>query len=175
MELNPSTPLSGLEWEIVFRLGAAALLGLALGLDRELRGHAAGMRTHGLVCLSAAAAGISIISLYNQIGGERADVLRLYEAVAAFIGIIGAVLIVFSRGRIHNITTAAHLWLASVVGIACGTGQWPLVATAAVIGFVMLSLLHLVEVRLFPGQKRFGKPNERSDDQADEDDGSLSD
>ena len=42
-------------------------------------------------------------------------------------------------------------------------------------GLIMLSLLHLVEVRLFPGQKRIGKPNERADDQADEDDGSLSD
>jgi putative Mg2+ transporter-C (MgtC) family protein len=153
LELNAPTPLAGFDWEILLRLGVAAVLGLLLGLDRELRGHAAGLRTHGLVCLSAAAAAISIIALYNQIGGQRADVLRLYEAVAAFIGIVGAGLIVFSRGKLHNITTAAHLWLTSVIGIACGTGQWPLVATAAVIGVVMLSLLHVVETRFFSGQR----------------------
>ena len=73
------------------------------------------------------------------------DPLRVYEAAGAFIGIIGAGLIVFSRGQVHNLTTAAHLWLAAVVGIACGAAQWPLVAIAAAISLVMLTLLRLIE------------------------------
>ena len=67
------------------------------------------------------------------------DPLRIFEATGAFIGIIGAGLIVFSKGEVKNITTAAHLWLTAVIGIACGAAQWPLVAIAAVIGLLMLS------------------------------------
>ena len=126
-------------------MSAAAVFGLLLGLDRELRGHAAGLRTHGLICFSAAAMTVSIIALYQQMGGARMDPLRVYEAAGAFIGIIGAGLIVFSKGQVHNLTTAAHLWLAAVIGIACGAAQWPLVAIASVISLLILTLLRLVE------------------------------
>lgn len=145
MELNDPVLVHWLDWDLLSRLGIAAVLGLLLGLDRELRGHAAGMRTHGLICFSAAAMTVSILALYTDLGGERMDPLRVYEAAGAFIGIIGAGLIVFSRGQVHNLTTAAHLWLAAVVGIACGAAQWPLVAIAAAISLVMLTLLRLVE------------------------------
>ena len=145
MELNDPVLVHWLDWNLLSRLGIAAVLGLLLGLDRELRGHAAGMRTHGLICFSAAAMTVSILALYTDLGGERMDPLRVYEAAGAFIGIIGAGLIVFIRGQVHNLTTAAHLWLAAVVGIACGAAQWPLVAIAAAISLVMLTLLRLIE------------------------------
>lgn len=147
MELNDPTLMHWFDWDLLSRLGIAAAIGLLLGLDRELRGHAAGMRTHGLICFSAAAMTVSIIALYNDMGGQRMDPLRVYEAAGAFIGIIGAGLIVFSKGQVHNLTTAAHLWLAAVTGIACGAAQWPLVAVAAVISVVMLTLLRLLEPR----------------------------
>ena len=127
--------------------GFAALLGLLLGLDREIRGHAAGLRTHGLIGFSSAAMTVSMIALYGQIGGERADPLRIFEATGAFIGIIGAGLIVFSKGEVKNLTTAVHLWLAAAIGIACGAAQWPLVLIGAAISVVMLSLLGIAEAR----------------------------
>lgn len=145
MDLNDPVLVHWLDWDLLVRLGAAAVLGLLLGLDREIRGHAAGMRTHGLICFSAAAMTISTIALYNDLGGTRMDPLRVYEATGAFIGIIGAGLIVFSKGEVHNLTTAAHLWLAAVIGIACGAGQWPLVAIGSVISLLMLTLLRFVE------------------------------
>ena len=145
MELNPPLSLSALDADLLLRLAVPATLGLLLGLDRELRGHAAGMRTHGLICFAAAAMTVSVIALYQQLGGQRMDPLRVYEAAGAFIGIIGAGLIVFSKGQVHNLTTAAHLWLAAVIGIACGAAQWPLVAIASVISLLVLTLLRLVE------------------------------
>ena len=145
MELNDPVLVHWIDYDLLSRLGIAAIMGLLLGLDRELRGHAAGMRTHGLICFSAAAMTVSIIGLYTTIDAERADPLRIYEAAGTFVGIIGAGLIVFSKGQVHNLTTAAHLWLAAVIGIACGAGQWPLVAIAFGIGVVMLTLLRLVE------------------------------
>jgi putative Mg2+ transporter-C (MgtC) family protein len=128
-----------------------------LGLDRELRGHAAGMRTHGLICFAAAAMTVSVIALYHQLEGERMDPLRIYEATGAFIGIIGAGLIVFSKGEVRNLTTAAHLWVTAVIGIACGAGQWPLVAVASAIAVVMLTVLWFVEDRFFPDAEKDAK------------------
>lgn len=149
MELNDPVLVHWIDWDLLARLGVAAILGLALGLDREVRGHAAGMRTHGLICFAAAAMTVSIISLFGQLEGGRLDPLRIYEATGTFIGIIGAGLIVFSKGQVKNLTTAAHLWLAAVIGIACGAAQWPLVAIAAAISVVMLTLLRIVERRWF--------------------------
>ena len=152
MDLNDPILIHWIDWDLLSRLGAAAILGLILGLDRELRGHAAGLRTHGLICFSAAAMTVSIIALYNQLGGERMDPLRVFEATGAFIGIIGAGLIVFSKGEVKNLTTAAHLWLAAVIGIACGAAQWPLVAIGAGISVVMLTVLRIIERRWLPDE-----------------------
>ncbi len=152
MDLNDPVLIHGIDYDLISRLGAAAVLGLVFGLDREFRGRAAGLRTHGLVCFSAAALAVSMISLYHQLGGESLDALRIYEATGSFIGIIGAGLVVFSKGKVKNLTTAAHLWLTAMIGIACGAGQWPLVLIGAVISIVMLTILGLIERRYFPDE-----------------------
>lgn len=145
MELNDPVLVHWIDYDLLSRLGIAAVIGVLLGLDREMRGHPAGIRTHGLICFSAAAMTVSMIGLWHELGTPRADPLRIYEAAGAFVGIIGAGLIVFSKGQVHNLTTAAHLWLAAVIGIACGAAQWPLVGIAVFVGFVMLTVLRLFE------------------------------
>ena len=150
MHLNPAIPLHALDVEILTRLGVAAVLGLLLGLDRELRGHAAGLRTHGLICFSAALMTVVMLGLYMQLGqGEnsRMDPLRVMEGAGAFVGIIAAGLIVISGGQVHNLTTAVHMWLAAMIGIACGAAQWPLVAVAALVAVMMMTLLRFAERR----------------------------
>lgn len=160
MQLNPAIPLHALDMEILTRLGAAALLGLLLGLDRELRGHPAGLRTHGLICFSAAVMTVTMLGLYMQLAHaqSRMDPLRVMEGAGAFVGIIAAGLIVVSRGKVHNLTTAVHMWLAAMIGIACGAAQWPLVAVATLVAVVMMTLLRLVEKRwLDPWHARGGR------------------
>jgi len=152
MELNEPVLVHWVDTDVLFRIVAAAILGLLLGLDREVKGRAAGLRTHGLICVAAAAMSVSMIALYNQVGGDGADVLRIFEATGSFIGIVGAGLIVFSKGKVKNLTTAAHLWLTAVVGIACGAGQWPLVAMLAVTSIVMLTMLGLLARRYWPDE-----------------------
>ncbi len=161
MELNNPVLLHWIDFDLLSRLGIAAALGLLLGLDRELRGHAAGMRTHGLICFSAAATAVSMLGLWHALDAESGDPMRMYEAAGSFIGIIGAGLIVFSKGQVHNLTTAANLWLAAVIGLACGAGQWPLVAIATVISIVMMTLLRLVERK---EDKRWLEDADRRDD-----------
>ncbi|MFB0611250.1 MgtC/SapB family protein [Aurantiacibacter poecillastricola] len=150
MILNPATPLSTISFDLVLRLGAATAIGLTLGLDRQFRGHAAGLRTHGIVCLASAAMLVSAIALYHQIGGERMDPLRLFEATGAFIGIVGAGLVVFARGELRNVTTAVHLWLTAVIGLACGAGQWPIVVICASIAVVLMVVMGYLERNVLP-------------------------
>ena len=150
MDLNPRGLIHWIVYDLITRLGVAALVGLLLGLDREVRGRAAGLRTHGLICFSAAAMTVSMLSLYRQMGEGEADFLRIFEATGAFIGIIGAGLIVFSKGQVKNLTTAAHLFLTAVIGIACGAGQWPLVAISTVISVLMLTVLGVLARRYWP-------------------------
>lgn len=149
MLLNPAIPIHSLDTEVLTRLGIAAFIGLALGLDRELRGHSAGLRTHGLVCFAAATMTVSVLALYEQLGGteSKMDPLRIFEGTGAFIGIVAAGLIVVSKGEVHNLTTAVNIWLATAIGIACGAGQWPLVAVATLVGVVMITAIGFIEDR----------------------------
>src|SRR3546814_11545798 len=113
MELNDALWSESIDIQILLRLGVATLVGLALGLDRELKGYDAGLRTHGLVALSASLMTVVAIALYYQLGGpqSRIDPLRVIEGMAAAIGIIAAGLIIVRRGEVRNLTTAAHIWL----------------------------------------------------------------
>ncbi|MFA9201632.1 MAG: MgtC/SapB family protein [Cypionkella sp.] len=152
MELNPPVYVHWVDTDVIMRIGIAALVGLLLGLDREVHGRAAGLRTHGLICVSAATMTVAMIAIYYQIGGDNADILRIFEATGSFIGIVGAGLIVFARGKVKNLTTAAHLWLTAVIGIACGAGIWPLVAIGTVISLVMLTALGSLQRRYWPDE-----------------------
>jgi putative Mg2+ transporter-C (MgtC) family protein len=152
MELNPPILVHWIDTDILMRIGLAAVIGLLLGLDREVHGRAAGLRTHGLICVSAATMTVAMIGLYHQVGGEGADVLRIFEATGSFIGIVGAGLIVFSKGRVKNLTTAAHLWLTAVIGIACGAGFWPLVLIGSIISVIMLTGLGIVARKYWPDE-----------------------
>lgn len=145
MPLNHPLPLGSLSADMALRLGLAAGIGLLLGIDREVRGRAAGLRTHGLVCLAAATLTVSAIALYRTMDMPNADPIRIYDAAATFVAIIGAGLIFLAAGKVHNLTSAAHLFLTAVAGIACGAGQWPLVALAGTLGVVMLSVLRMAE------------------------------
>lgn len=149
MELNPPVSFAAIGWDPALRLGAAALAGLVLGIDREVRGHGAGLRTHAIICFAAALVTVSAITLYYQLGGtdSQADPLRVIEGMAAMVGVIAGALIVFSRGEVKNLTTAAHLWLAAAIGIAFGAGLYPLAMIGTGVAVVLLSLFGLIERR----------------------------
>lgn len=149
-----------LETDIVLRLSLAVAGGLVLGLDRELRGISAGIRTHGIVSLSSAAITVSALLLYDALrvdaGPQSMDPLRVIQGLAQAIGFIAAGTIFFSRGDVHNLTSAANLWLAAALGIAAGAGQFVLFVTALVLGAVLLTGVRVLE-RFLPGR---GEPEQ---------------
>ena len=133
-------------WDILLRLGAAAMVGGLIGLNRDLKGKPIGLRTLALVGVAAAL----LVALADQsaardrISGETA---RVIQGILTGIGFLGAGVIVHtgSRHEVHGLTTAACVWLAAAIGIVCGAGQWPIVLVAVVISFAVLLGGHAVE------------------------------
>jgi putative Mg2+ transporter-C (MgtC) family protein len=138
--------------ELVLRLGLAAFIGVLLGFDRELRGYDAGIRTHALVALSSAMIMVSSLLLYAEMrteSGNGPDPLRAVQGLSQSIGFIAAGLIFVRGGAVRNMTTAANIWIAASVGIACGCGQYALVLVGAGLALVLLIALKMLE-RFFP-------------------------
>jgi putative Mg2+ transporter-C (MgtC) family protein len=143
--------------EMFLRLAAATLAGLLLGLDREWRGIAAGIRTHALVSVSSAAITISALLLYAHLrsidGNNNADPLRVIQGLAQAIGFIAAGTIFVSKGDVRNLTSAANIWLAAAVGIAAGAGQFLLVAMSVLFGLFILIVVRILE-KFLPGSEK---------------------
>lgn len=141
--------------DLLLRLGGATLLGMALGLDRELRGFSAGIRTHGMLSLAAAMVVISGMMLHHAVrdAGGDADPLRTVQGLYQALGFVGAGLVFTRRGGVHNLTSAGSIILAVAIGIAGGLGQWKLACIATVLGLCVLSLVRVAE-RWLPGSDK---------------------
>lgn len=149
MTPSPPSPETLPVAELALRLGLSLAFGLALGLERELRGKSAGLRTHALVALSSAA--LTVFSLELAAGLETGrDPLRVVQGVAQAIGLICAGMVIHGQGGgVRNLTTAATLWTAAAVGIACGAGFWALAALTAA-GVLLVVVLGGIAVRILP-------------------------
>jgi putative Mg2+ transporter-C (MgtC) family protein len=137
---------------IVARLLFAALLGGAIGFEREWRARPAGIRTHILVCVAAATFAILTIEIVHApvFGREsmNVDPIRVVEAVTAGVAFLAAGSIMFSRGEVQGLTTGAGMWLAGAVGLACGLGLWQIATLGAGLVLIVLGLLHTFEEKL---------------------------
>ena len=136
--------------DIILRLLAAALAGALIGLDRGTRGRTAGLRTNILVCLAAAGAMIEanlILGVLGKTGSSFAqmDTLRLPLGILTGIGFIGAGAILRRGNIVKGVTTAATIWLVTVIGLVIGGGYFTLGAALVVLALVVLCLLIYVE------------------------------
>ena len=126
------------------RLLLAAVLGAAIGLEREVHGHPAGMRTHLLVSLGAAGFTVLSIAAFPAAG---ADPARVAAQIVTGIGFLGAGAILKQGVTITGLTTAASLWVVAAVGMAAGAGAWVTALTITVIAIVSLWPLGLITER----------------------------
>src|SRR2546423_15469165 len=126
--------------QIVLRLGAALLLGTILGLNRELHGKPAGLRTHALVCLGAAVATLVALGPLSRAADQNA-ISRVVQGILTGVGFLGAGVILHDPGgHISGLTTAATIWLCAVLGLVCGLGHWGVLGIAAVLTAFLLAL-----------------------------------
>jgi putative Mg2+ transporter-C (MgtC) family protein len=149
--------------EVFLRLAAATMLGAALGIDRELRGKPAGMRTHALVALGAAV--MTLLGIHVGLAATPIDssaISRVIQGIIAGVGFLGggAILKGGSEGDVRGLTTAASIWVVAALGIACGAGAWfaaAITIALAVITLVFGNFLERVVRRLLgPAFHRFG-------------------
>lgn len=140
--------------DFILRLFVASLLGGLIGLEREYREKAAGLRTHFLVALGSAL--FMIVSAYGFDGvltdsHMRLDVSRIAAQVVSGIGFIGAGTIIFQKNAIHGLTTAAGVWVTAAIGLACGAGMYLLALVASLLVLIGLEafnyLLKILEDR----------------------------
>jgi putative Mg2+ transporter-C (MgtC) family protein len=122
-------------------LGLAFVLSALIGLERELRSKAAGLRTHTLVGVAAAL--IMLVSKYGftdvlLTGRILLDPSRVAAQIVSGIGFLGAGLIIVRRDAVHGLTTAATIWLTAAVGMACGGGLAGLAVAVTALYFIAL-------------------------------------
>ncbi|MGA3057840.1 MAG: MgtC/SapB family protein [Candidatus Limnocylindrales bacterium] len=135
--------------DISLRLLAAAIFGAVLGLEREVHGHQAGMRTHMLVALGSAA--FTVLSIYGfpaSLGQGSTDPSRISAQIVTGIGFLGAGAIIKYGTNIRGLTTAASLWVVAAIGLAAGAGAYLVAAVSTAIALLALWPIHVLVQRL---------------------------
>jgi len=147
-----------LQVDLAFRLLIAGILGAAIGLEREIHEHPAGMRTHLLVALGSAI--FTVLSIYGFEGVGQGNVsppvdpTRIAAQVVSGIGFLGAGAILKYGTSIRGLTTAASLWTAAAIGMAAGAGEWVIAAVGTLIVIVSLWPLNALVERIHrPGSR----------------------
>jgi putative Mg2+ transporter-C (MgtC) family protein len=149
-----------LSWlDVLLRVGVAAALGGAIGLERQLRERRAGLRTHMLVSIGAAL--FTLVSAYgwrdwhfSNSAGLTFDPTRIAAQVVSGIGFLGAGAIIRQGLSVRGLTTAATLWVVAAIGMSAGAGFYSgAVVTTAVVLFALWPLRQL-SVRAFPRAER---------------------
>ncbi len=133
---------------MISRLLVAALLGGIIGFERERSGKVAGLRTHTLVSVGAALLAIVSIKLFfdfPSVGGQLGFDYHLIANIIVGIGFIGAGTILRRDNKIEGTTTAASLWVVAAIGIASGLGYYQEAVATAVVVYIVLAGLWLVE------------------------------
>ncbi len=140
----------------------ATLLGAGIGLERELSGKAAGLRTNLLICLGAAV--FTIISREMATGAEN-SVTRIAAQIVTGVGFLGAGAIIQDRGGVHGLTTAATIWLMASIGMACGARFYQLAIITSLIAVIVLVGVGKVSKHLdrFKGKHKQSKAAEELD------------
>ena len=124
---------------LVLRLTVAAVLGGLLGIEREHKGKAAGIRTHMLVAMGSAL----FVLVSQQAGIIAADMSRVIQGLIAGIGFLGAgtILKAHNEEKVQGLTTAAGIWMTAAIGMAAGLG---LEVTATISTLLALAIFAVV-------------------------------
>lgn len=142
------TPLSG-EPDLALRVFVALIIGLALGAERQYRGHPAGLRTMALI--SAGSCMFTGLGLIPEFAGKT-DPTRIAAQIVTGVGFLGAGSILRQGEEVRGLTTAASIWVVASLGMAVGFGYYLEAIAAVVLVLITLVALKPVEDRFFPAR-----------------------
>jgi putative Mg2+ transporter-C (MgtC) family protein len=127
--------------EIAIRLCIATILGGLLGLNRDMHGKPAGIRTLGLVSLGSALVTLAVLNFDPSHPMPTDAISRVVQGVLAGVGFLGAgVIMRDDTGHVHRLNTAASIWVTAALGLTCGLGAWIPAAIATILVFALLTL-----------------------------------
>ena len=138
--------------DVVLRLLAATLVGMALGLERILRGKPTGIRTLGLVSFAAALVTLSL-SHVPDIEGSSDGLGRVLQGavqgILVGIGFLGGGILLrdTQTHKVYNLTSAAEVWAVAAMGLATACAPWAIVGLGVVIFVVLMILLRMLEAK----------------------------
>jgi len=133
-----------LQLGLLLKLGLATLLGGVIGLERELSGKPAGLRTNILICIGATL--FTVVSIHMlPIGQGGLDASRIPAQIVSGVGFIGAGAILHARGSVTGLTSAATIWVVAAIGMALGSGAYVEAVGTALRVMVVLWGLRSVE------------------------------
>jgi len=113
--------------ELMLQVGLATLLGGAIGLERELGGKPAGLRTNILICIGSVLythLSLAMLTAIAGAGGTGTDPTRVAGQIVTGVGFIGAGTILHARGAVVGLTSAATIWVVAAIGVALGSGYY---------------------------------------------------
>lgn len=135
-----------IDLEIMFQLVLAAVIGLILGIEREVIGKPAGMRTYALVTLGATV--FTIISKHGfaDAAGGVFDPSRVAAQIVTGIGFLGAGVIIFRGVKVEGLTTASGLWVSAAIGMAIGASMYSVGIATAIIAFIVMVVMRKFDI-----------------------------
>jgi len=146
MSLLQTLPwLEPLPFDLLGRLALAVLLGGIVGVERELSGKPAGLRTNILICLGSALLMDLSITIGITDGVRTGDPARIAAQVVTGVGFLGAGTIMQARGEVVGLTTAATIWVVAAIGLAVGAGHRAEAVAAALLVTLVLTALGWLE------------------------------
>lgn len=147
---DPTLPFS----TMLLRLSLSVVLGLFIGIEREVQRQPAGMRTHILICIGSTL--ITVASLYLPLSntgiGLSADSARITAQIVSGIGFLGAGAIIKFGATVRGITTAATIWVTAAIGITIGLGLFYFSVFATLFVLVVLVGFESFEQRIFSAE-----------------------
>ncbi len=138
--------------QAVFKLCLSLVLGAVVGYERKRKGQPAGLRTFSLIAMGATLA--MLVSIYvcqEYVGLKNGDPGRIAAQVITGIGFLGAGAIIQAKGSVRGLTTAAGIWMASIIGLAVGVGLYALSIVSTLLILFILVQLENIERRLEMG------------------------
>ncbi len=138
-----------------FKICVAAILGAAVGLEREFTGNPAGLRTHIILGIGAALASSLSISFSQDFSNPQfgSDPARIVAQVVSGVGFLGAGAIMKFGVSVKGLTTATSLWTTAIIGIACGAGYYELAVSSTILVLVALVLVNKLGSKFLTGYR----------------------